>query len=112
MLVFTQSSLVVLPCFYLQQTRGLLQWLSSEESACDAEDAGDLGSIPGLVRSPGGWHGNPLQYSCLENSHGQRRLVGSSPCGRRESDTTEATEREHRADQRPRQVCLLSLPQE
>ena len=33
-------------------------------SACSA---GDLGSIPGLGRSPGGGHGNPLQYSCLEN---------------------------------------------
>ena len=33
--------------------------------------AGDLGSIPGLGRSPGGGHGNPLQYSCLENPHGQ-----------------------------------------
>ena len=31
-------------------------------------DAGDVGSIPGLGRSPGGRHGNPLQYSCLENS--------------------------------------------
>ena len=30
-------------------------------------NAGDLGSIPGLGRSPGGGHGNPLQYSCLEN---------------------------------------------
>ena len=29
--------------------------------------AGDAGSIPGLERTPGGWHGNPLQYSCLEN---------------------------------------------
>ena len=29
---------------------------------------GDLGSIPGLGRSPGGGHGNPLQYSCLENT--------------------------------------------
>ena len=36
----------------------------SKESACNA---GDLGSIPGLGRSPGGGHGNPLQYSCLEN---------------------------------------------
>ena len=36
-----------------------------EKSACNA---GDLGSIPGLGRSPGGGHGNPLQYSCLENS--------------------------------------------
>ena len=30
-------------------------------------EAGDMGSIPGLGRSPGGGHGNPLQYSCLEN---------------------------------------------
>ena len=36
----------------------------SKESACNA---GDLGSIPGLGRSPGGGHVNPLQYSCLEN---------------------------------------------
>ena len=34
-----------------------------KESACNA---GDLGLIPGLERSPGGGHGNPLQYSCLE----------------------------------------------
>ena len=32
-----------------------------------AGDAGDVGSIPGLGKSPGGGHGNPLQYSCLEN---------------------------------------------
>ena len=37
---------------------------SSKESACNA---GDLGSIPGLGRSPGEGNGNPLQYSCLEN---------------------------------------------
>jgi len=30
-------------------------------------DAGDVGSIPGLGRSPGGGNGNPLQYSCLGN---------------------------------------------
>ena len=35
-----------------------------KESACSV---GDLGSIPGLGRSPGGGHGNPLQYPCLEN---------------------------------------------
>ena len=40
-----------------------------KESACNA---GDLSSIPGLGRSPGGGRGNPLQYSCLENPHGQR----------------------------------------
>ena len=31
------------------------------------ETLGDMGSIPGSGRSPGGGHGNPLQYSCLEN---------------------------------------------
>ena len=36
----------------------------SKESTCNA---GDLGSNPGLARSPGGGHGNPVQYSCLEN---------------------------------------------
>ena len=44
-----------------------------KESACNS---GDLGSIPRSGRSPGGGHGNPLQYFYLENSHGQRSLVG------------------------------------
>ena len=39
-------------------------------------NAGDGGLILGLERSPGEGHGNPLQYSCLEKSHGQRRLAG------------------------------------
>ena len=46
------------------------------ESICNA---GDLGSVPRLGRSPGGGHGNPLQNSCLENLHGQRSLAGYSP---------------------------------
>ena len=37
------------------------------EVKASASNAGDLGSVPGLGRSPGGGHGNPLQYSCLEN---------------------------------------------
>ena len=45
--------------------RGFPGGSAGKESACNA---GDLGSIPGLGRSPGGGHGNPLQYSCLENS--------------------------------------------
>ena len=58
-------------------------------SACSV---GDLGSIPGLGRSPGEGNGNPLQYSCLENSMDwevPQSLVGYSPWGRKESDTTE-----------------------
>ena len=38
-----------------------------------------VGSIPGSGRSLRGGNGNPLQYSCLEKSHGQRSLVGYSP---------------------------------
>ena len=53
------------------------------------ENVGDLGSVPGLGISPGGRHGNPLQYSCLEKPHGQRSLAGYSPWGRKELDTTE-----------------------
>ena len=67
-------------------------WLSSKESAGNAGDTKDMVSIPGWGRSPGGRHGNPLQYSCVENPHGQRNLEGCSPWGCKESDTTEHTE--------------------
>ena len=59
----------------------------SNQSACNARD---LASIPELGRSSGGGrHGNPLQYSCLKNPHGQRSLAGYSPRGRKQSDMTE-----------------------
>ena len=48
-------------------SRGLPGWLSGEESACDAGATGDTGSIPESSRPPGGGHGDPPQYSCLEN---------------------------------------------
>ena len=57
-----------------------------KESACNE---GDLGLIPGLGGTPGGGHGKPLQYSCLENPLKQRRLMGYSPWGHKESDMTE-----------------------
>ena len=57
--------------------------------SADAGDTRDVGSIPGLGRSPGVGNGNPLQYSCLENLHGQRSLVGDRPWSHKESDTTE-----------------------
>ena len=40
---------------------------ADEESACNTGITGDVGLIPGSRRSPGEGHGNPLQYSCLEN---------------------------------------------
>ena len=55
-----------------------------KEFACNA---GDLDSIPGLGGSPGGGHGNPLQYCCLENPQ-ERSLEGYSPWGCKELDTT------------------------
>ena len=48
-------------CVYIH---GLPSGSDGKESACSA---GDLGSIPGSERSPGGGHDNPLQYSCLDN---------------------------------------------
>ena len=62
---------------------------ASKESTCNARAAGDADLIRGLERSPRGRHGNQLQYSCLENSQGQRSLAGYSPWGHKESDTTE-----------------------
>ena len=59
-------------------------------------DIGDTGSIPGLGRSPGRGHGNPLQYywgklreTFWRDGEGQRSLECCSPWGREESDTTE-----------------------
>ena len=65
---------------------------NGKESACNA---GDLVSFPGLGRFPKEGHGNPVQYSCLENSHGQRSLAGSSPQDCKESDMTEQLSTEH-----------------
>ena len=62
--------------------RGFSTGSDCKESACNV---GDLGLIPELGRSPEEGHGNPLQYSCLENLLGQRSLVGYSPWGCKES---------------------------
>ena len=59
-----------------------------KKSACNA---GGLVLIPGLGRSPGGGHGNPLQYSCLENPHEQRSLECYTPWALKEPDTTDFT---------------------
>ena len=81
----------------------------AKESACNA---GDLASIPGLGRFPGGGHGNPLQYSCLENPHGQRSLAGYRPCGHKESDVTEQlSPAQHRVKiWRERESVNIQLP--
>ena len=58
----------------------------SKQSACDE---GDPGSSSGSGRASGGGNGNPLQYSCLEKSHGQKSLAGYGPLNCKASDTTE-----------------------
>ena len=61
-------------------------------SACNE---GDLGSIPGLERAPGEWHGYPIQCSCLECPHGQRSLPGYSPWDRKELNMTQCLRTAH-----------------
>ena len=71
---------------YIYKNMGFPSGSDGKESTCNVED---LGSIPGLGRSPGGGHGNPFQYFCLGNPHGQRSLTGYNPWGCKELDTTE-----------------------
>ena len=57
---------------YLQQHSGYQGFLGGSDSKESGCSVGDLCLIPGLGRSPGGGHGNPLQYSCLENPTDRR----------------------------------------
>ena len=61
-------------------------WSDGKGSTCNVED---LSSIPGLERSPGGGHGNPPQYSCLENPCEHRSLADYSPWVCKDLDMTE-----------------------
>ena len=74
---------------FIRTLKGLPWLLSDKGSACDAGDSGDTGLIPGLGRSPGGGHGNPLQYSCLENT--MDRGAWWATVQRVTESTTEAT---------------------
>ena len=62
---------------------------SSKVTVYNSGDVRDIGLIPVFGRSPEGGHGNPLQYSCLENPYEQKSLEGYSPCGCKESEMTE-----------------------
>ena len=55
--------------------------LAVKNLPANAREIRDVGSVPGSGRSPAGGHGNPLQYSCLENPMVKRSLVGYSPQG-------------------------------
>ena len=60
----------------------------ASDGKASAYNVGDLGSIPGLERSPGEGNSNPLQYSCLENPMNR---TAWGPWGCKESDMTEVT---------------------
>ena len=64
---FSTSFLTLLKELNLELPAGLVGFPGGSDGKESACDAGDLGLIPGLGRSPGGGNGNPLQYSCLEN---------------------------------------------
>ena len=60
-----------------------------KESACNAGDTADVGSVPGSGRSPGEGNGNLLQYSCLENPVDRGACQATVHGVRKESDMTE-----------------------
>ena len=60
-------SIELLMAWVTQSIQGFRDDSAGKESACNVEEAGDAGLIPGQGRSPGGAHGKSLQYSCLEN---------------------------------------------
>ena len=66
MLTITDNTMLY-NCNLLREQRGFLGGASGKEPICQTRDIRDTGLIPGSGRSPGGGHGNPLQYSCLEN---------------------------------------------
>ena len=77
------ESVFDLPLYWVNNLPGVAQMV--KESVCNV---GDLSLIPGLGRPPEGGHGNPLQYSCPENS---MERGAYNPWGLKESDRTEAT---------------------
>ena len=93
MITITRLTIIITPIYYhssnIRRTSHVV--LLIKKLPANAGDIRDTGSIPGFGRSPGEGHGNPLQYSCLENPHGQRSLTGYHPQGYKELDTTEAT---------------------
>ena len=75
----------------LQPLRASPGGSEGEESTCNGFLQWRPGFDPWVRKIPGGGHGNPLQYSCLENPQGQRSLVDCRLWGGTESDTTEVT---------------------
>ena len=92
--------------------RGFPGGASDKEPACQCSRCKRCGFDPWVGKIPWRKHSNPLQYSCLEKSHGQRSLESYSPEGHKELDTTEATEHAHmQRDRINASGCLPALLQ-
>ena len=87
-------------------TKGFPGGSEGKEPACNV---GDLDLIPGLGRSPGGGHGNPLQYSCLENPRGLRSQAGYSPWGCKQSDKTERPSTCNKSTPYPKEYLMIRM---
>ena len=85
-----QPSIWLTDAWQNTSTRGFPGGSLVKNLPADAGDAGNEGLIPGSGRSPGGGHGNPLQYPCLENPT-DRGDWRATVRGVAESDTTEVT---------------------
>ena len=103
MCVFIEEVLVAVQCTFNFTNeiksqninkQSILVWTSQvalavKKAPANAGEARDEGSVPGLRRSPGGGNGNPTPVFLPGESHGRRSLVGCSPRGHKEWDTTE-----------------------
>ena len=89
-----------------------LDFPGGSDGKASVYNAGDLGSVPGSGRFPGEGNGNPLQYSCLEKSHGRRNLVstGSQRIGARLSDFTQSLTHAAAAAAKLLQSCPILRP--
>ena len=74
---FTHVCFCVPISSFYKDIRGFPDGASGKEFACQCRRHRDMSLTPGSGRSPGRGHGNPFQYSCLENPHGQRSLVAA-----------------------------------
>ena len=82
-----------------------------KDQPANAGDLKDLGSIPGLGRSPGGGHGNLLQYSCLENPM-DRRTWQATVHGHKESNIAKATQHTELPENVKTEILPPAPPQE
>ena len=91
-MLLNQTVLTVLASFHRE---GFQVALVVKKLPASAGDTRDTRSIPGSGRSPGGVHGNPLQYSCLENPTDRGDWQAMAIGSQRVTDTTEVTQQAH-----------------